>query len=191
MSDKRQLILSAASALLASKGFHGFSMKQLAAEAGVAAGTVYLYFKDKNALIEQLHDDISANVVTHMLADHDPTAPLFDQYRGFYVHLWNYCLANPDAVLSKNQFDQLPADIREAQHNRILQRFAAVSAFFAAGRNSGELKPLPDEVLGSLSIESCTLVARKQLLGLVAVDQALLERLVAASYEAIAAQPKK
>ena len=57
-SDKRILILRAALELLASCGFHGFSMKQLAERAGVAAGTLYLYFRDREELIRQLHLEI-------------------------------------------------------------------------------------------------------------------------------------
>ncbi|MEX0614479.1 MAG: TetR/AcrR family transcriptional regulator, partial [Methylophaga sp.] len=38
-SVKRDAILNATLELLASSGFHGFSIKQLAAKAGVATGT--------------------------------------------------------------------------------------------------------------------------------------------------------
>src|SRR5687768_3738132 len=79
-SDKRFLILRATLHLLAHYGFHGFSMKHLADEAGVAAGTLYLYFKDRDDLIRQLHQEIIKSFAHHVLVGHDPDQPLQQQY---------------------------------------------------------------------------------------------------------------
>lgn len=54
MKEKRQLILESAEKLLATDGFHGLSMQKVANQAGVAAGTIYRYFDDKEALIEEI-----------------------------------------------------------------------------------------------------------------------------------------
>jgi TetR/AcrR family fatty acid metabolism transcriptional regulator len=51
---KRQLILRAAAAVFARRGYHGASMAQVAEEAGVAAGTIYLYFAGKEQLLVTL-----------------------------------------------------------------------------------------------------------------------------------------
>jgi AcrR family transcriptional regulator len=51
---RRQAILDAAERVFALRGFHGASMDQIAQEAEYAPGTLYLYFKDKNALYSAL-----------------------------------------------------------------------------------------------------------------------------------------
>ncbi|WP_245884570.1 TetR/AcrR family transcriptional regulator [Tumebacillus permanentifrigoris] len=54
--DKRETILQAASRAFATKGFHDSKVEEIASVAGVAKGTVYLYFKDKSTLLyEVLH----------------------------------------------------------------------------------------------------------------------------------------
>lgn len=50
-SDKRTDILQAALQLIAERGFHAAPMAEIAEKAGVAAGTIYLYFKNKDILI--------------------------------------------------------------------------------------------------------------------------------------------
>lgn len=50
-SLKRAAILEAAQAVFTDKGFHRATIKDIATKAGVADGTVYNYFADKNALI--------------------------------------------------------------------------------------------------------------------------------------------
>ncbi len=53
---KRDQILDAAKAVFAEKDFHRATIKDVATRAGVADGTVYNYFENKNALILGLMD---------------------------------------------------------------------------------------------------------------------------------------
>jgi len=52
--DKFAAILDAAQAVIARQGYQGAQISRIAAEAGVAAGTVYLYFKNKPDLLVSL-----------------------------------------------------------------------------------------------------------------------------------------
>ena len=49
--DRRQAILEAATRVFSREGFHPARMKTVAAEAGVAVGTIYNYFTDKDDLL--------------------------------------------------------------------------------------------------------------------------------------------
>ena len=49
--DKRDLILRAATKLFARRGFFNTQVADVAREAGIAAGTVYLYFQSKDDLL--------------------------------------------------------------------------------------------------------------------------------------------
>ena len=53
--SKVQLILKTALKMIARVGLAGLKMSDLAKEAGVATGTVYIYFEDKNQLIRELY----------------------------------------------------------------------------------------------------------------------------------------
>jgi AcrR family transcriptional regulator len=51
---RRQAILAAALTVFAARGYEAARLDDVAAQAGVAKGTLYLYFKDKQALFEEL-----------------------------------------------------------------------------------------------------------------------------------------
>jgi AcrR family transcriptional regulator len=51
---RRQAILDAALTVFAERGYEAARLEDVAAKAGVAKGTLYLYFKDKEALFEAL-----------------------------------------------------------------------------------------------------------------------------------------
>jgi TetR/AcrR family fatty acid metabolism transcriptional regulator len=56
-SDKRDRILKAAVKVFAKNGFHATRVSEVAKAAGVADGTIYLYFKSKEELLVSLFED--------------------------------------------------------------------------------------------------------------------------------------
>lgn len=52
-TDLSEQIFSATDRLMAKEGLNQLSMHKLAKEANIAAGTIYLYFKNKDELLEQ------------------------------------------------------------------------------------------------------------------------------------------
>ena len=55
-NDKYQRILEAAVKVFAKQGFYGSTIAQIAREAGVADGTIYLYFKNKDDILVQFFE---------------------------------------------------------------------------------------------------------------------------------------
>ena len=55
--DKREAILSAATRVFARRGFFNAQVADVAREAGVAAGTVYLYFRSKDDLLTSIFEE--------------------------------------------------------------------------------------------------------------------------------------
>lgn len=55
--DKRERILRAAVKVFARKGFYASRVSEIAKAAGVADGTIYLYFKSKDELLTSLFED--------------------------------------------------------------------------------------------------------------------------------------
>lgn len=54
--DKRERILAAAERIFAQKGFYQAKVSDIAGDAGVADGTIYLYFKSKDDLLISLFE---------------------------------------------------------------------------------------------------------------------------------------
>src|SRR3954451_21764185 len=56
VADKRQAILRAAITVFARNGYFNSKVADIASEAGVADGTVYLYFKSKEEILHSIFD---------------------------------------------------------------------------------------------------------------------------------------
>lgn len=64
--DKRERILDAAVRVFAKSGFHTTRVSDVAKAAGVADGTIYLYFDSKEALLVSLYEDRVDRLLAYM-----------------------------------------------------------------------------------------------------------------------------
>jgi|SRR5690606_25640469 TetR/AcrR family transcriptional repressor of multidrug resistance operon len=183
--SKCETILDATLHLLAKRGFHGFSIRDVAKESGVATGTVYLYFEDRDDLITQLHSQIIERVARQVFAESTVEVDLFQQYRRMCKSFWSLFLQTPAIVLSKGQFDHLPPDLLRSRHEESRLVLEPLYSFFLRGREQKILKDFPDEILFSLGFEPYFEIARKSLQGIISVDEKLLEKIILASWDAI------
>jgi len=74
--NKREQIRKAALAVFSRRGFHETTVAEIAEEAGIAKGTIYLYFKNKNDLLLDLvrrnHEEIEAEVALILEQERTP-----------------------------------------------------------------------------------------------------------------------
>ena len=64
VADKREAILRAGIRVFANKGFFNSKVADIAGEAGIADGTVYLYFKSKDDILHSIFDRAMADFIT-------------------------------------------------------------------------------------------------------------------------------
>jgi TetR/AcrR family fatty acid metabolism transcriptional regulator len=93
---KRNAILDAARTVFSRCGYDGAAVGDVASEAGVAKGTLYLYFKSKEELyLEALARDLG-NVAHRARAEMDRAPTLRDQVLAFLRVRLAYAAANKD-----------------------------------------------------------------------------------------------
>ncbi|WP_028308678.1 TetR/AcrR family transcriptional regulator [Desulfitibacter alkalitolerans] len=66
LKDKERAIIKAAKEVFAEKGFHKASIRDIARVAGIATGTFYLYFKNKEGFFEALVEEMYEELLTHI-----------------------------------------------------------------------------------------------------------------------------
>ncbi len=62
-ADKHEQILEAAATVFAHKGYYGARVADIAARAGIADGTIYLYFRSKEDILVKLFDEVISKVL--------------------------------------------------------------------------------------------------------------------------------
>lgn len=132
---KREALEQQGLALLRAEGYDRTSIEQVAAAAGVARGTFYLYFPDKLALFDALMDRWFTPVmgvvrdVGEALATARTPAEALEAYRGMAVGLAVVGLAHPEEVLVAFRESRQPGEAGRSLRRRELAILEAVVAF--------------------------------------------------------------
>ncbi|OIQ23192.1 TetR/AcrR family transcriptional regulator [Lacinutrix sp. MedPE-SW] len=93
--DKKQRIILTMLELVVEQGVHATPMSQVAKEAGVAVGTIYHYFKNKEQIIEEIYSMICQDFGIVLMANVPEDESFEKQYRIMWLNLYNYFLGNP------------------------------------------------------------------------------------------------
>jgi AcrR family transcriptional regulator len=155
---KRDQILDAAKAVFAEKDFHRATIKDVATRAGVADGTVYNYFENKNALILGLMDRF--NQSDKRETDFAKLEPenlgtfLREYTRERFKALSSEGMSLFQAVLPEILVNQ---ELRTLYRERIISpTFAAAESMVATIMDSSDLTH--DEVMLNLQLEAAMFV---------------------------------
>jgi TetR/AcrR family fatty acid metabolism transcriptional regulator len=80
-SDKYHRILDAACKVFANQGFYASTIAQIAKEAGVADGTIYLYFKNKDDILVQFYEYKTKQIFEGFRAEVEKPGTAVDKLR--------------------------------------------------------------------------------------------------------------
>ncbi|MFO7638975.1 MAG: TetR/AcrR family transcriptional regulator [bacterium] len=169
--DKRQAILAAARRAITEHGYARATVEDIAAEAGVAKGTVYLYFKDKadivDGLVAQTLDDGLATVRANAAREAAPVEKLKAVFAGWaemsQQSAGGVSLSSPDAI----QFASLDVErLERVVRPRMRAIIEALVEIIRPGIASGDFRSVNPYLVAALLIHyfpASILVERQQL----------------------------
>jgi TetR/AcrR family transcriptional regulator, fatty acid metabolism regulator protein len=137
-SEKYQRILDAAVEVIAERGYFSSPVSAIAARAGVADGTIYLYFKSKDEVlrtaIDTTFDHFYRQVEERFKTLHDPREQL--EYIA-QVHLESHAVNQSMAVLMQTEMRQSARFIEEFSHHHLVKYIQMVREVVRRGQQEG------------------------------------------------------
>lgn len=76
---KKKAIIKAGKEMLAEEGYQQVSIKSLAEKAGIATGTFYLYFSNKDKLVESIADEMYEKLIEEIREERSKYTSVFDK----------------------------------------------------------------------------------------------------------------
>jgi TetR/AcrR family transcriptional regulator, fatty acid metabolism regulator protein len=141
-SGKPQQIIDAAVRVFARTGYYNSRVSDIAREAGIASGTIYLYFKTKDDILVTLFREKMAawvaSVRRDIAAEADPVAKL----RRLVALHFSVLEANPDlAEVVQVELRQGHKFFRGASAHEVSAYFALIGGILEEGIASGQIRP--------------------------------------------------
>jgi TetR/AcrR family fatty acid metabolism transcriptional regulator len=137
--DKRERILAAAERIFARHGFFAARVSEIAKEAGVADGTIYLYFKSKDDLLISWFEQRMTRVNEAMraaIADQPPSAPLRTMIRTYLQLVSDEPVAAEVLTLELRQSSKF---MKEYENPKFAEFLRMLGGVIADGQARGEL----------------------------------------------------
>jgi TetR/AcrR family fatty acid metabolism transcriptional regulator len=98
--DKERDILSAAVEVFAERGFHDTKIHSIADRAGIATGTVYLYFGNKENILLRIFETFWEELYNNLESiNSSEVLKSFEKYNALIDSLFDYFSRNPSLVL--------------------------------------------------------------------------------------------
>lgn len=178
-------ILSAAELLIAKEGLQNLSMRKIASEAGIATGTLYLYFKTKDELLDCLAEQLHERYYRYLNIQFNPNSSFFDQYREIWNRKRHFLTDNPIIAANLSQYQAMLC------FNSILCRIMNDSEFIwnrfvEEGKKQGVIIPLPNDLLYCMSIGVATDIAYLEQVKQEPVSTEFFEETILRTWKAIA-----
>jgi AcrR family transcriptional regulator len=140
--DKRTLILNTTLDLISKNGFHGTPISLIAETAGIGAGTIYRYFKNKEELISELFIEIQKRAIDAMYTGYEPNGPYKERFMLLWLNMINYYNSHPTEFIFLEQHRYAPyvSTFTRSEGMRVL---LPVLLFFLEGKKNKYIKHLP------------------------------------------------
>lgn len=138
--DKRERILSAAERIFARHGFFAAKVSDVAKEAGVADGTIYLYFKSKDDLLISLFERRMQQVNETLKAAVERVASPREQLRAFIKAYLQLVHDEPSAAeVLTIELRQSSKFMKEYENPQFADFLRMLGGIIAAAQDKGEL----------------------------------------------------
>lgn len=133
--DKKTLILQSTLKLITENGFHGTPVSMIANESGVAAGTIYRYFKNKEDIINEVYTYVKTDFNNAILKGMYDNISIEDEYYLKWKNMVEYYINNPLEAKFMDQYaaspyineDVVKSNLEKYSHLRSLYKRAADS----------------------------------------------------------------
>jgi AcrR family transcriptional regulator len=186
ITDKKNALLHATLTLVNENGFHDAPMSKIAKRAGVAPATIYLYFENKQDLINTLYLEVKASLNAFAFKNYEVNMPVKQGFEVIWYNIADYKLNQINEATFLSQCDNTPM-IDVAIRKEGLIHLQPLLDLWERGKKEGIVKPLSDVILYAYAIYPLSFLLGMQERGHIAIDKSVKAQSFQAAWDAIRA----
>lgn len=183
---KSEAIFQATIQLLNEIGFAEISMSKIAKRAGVSPSTIYVYFDNKEDMINKLYINVKQKLSRSLLEGIEPAAPIRNIFERILKNLLNFALNFKNEFLFIEQFANSPL-VRNEYISQCESMFAPLLRFVEQGISQKLIKDVnPNLILGFCYYPVVQLI-KEYFMGNIEIDSRMFDSIVEMSWDAVKA----
>ncbi len=184
VQNKREAILKATLKMVNNHGFHAAPMSMISKQAGVSPGTIYLYFENKEDLINTLYRELKAKFAEMIFSGFDSDMTVLDGFKVIWGNVLAYKCNEPEEALFIEQCDNTPM-ISDENKQKGYQAIQPLYDLWERGQREGVVKPFSRIMLFSFSLLPILYLVKESLRNETSLSTVDIENAFKASWDAI------
>jgi AcrR family transcriptional regulator len=182
--SKRDQILAATLELVSEVGFHATSVSLIIKKSGVAAGTIYHHFKNKEDLIDTLYSELKKEMGKAIVQNINEQLNYKEKFFLIWTNLFTFYLDNPKKFDFLEDYANSPFVKKEIKE--INQRhYQSAVDFIISGLEMGILRNLPTDFLINLIFGNVSTLVRMIIMEEIQLSEKLLENAIQSSWDSV------
>ncbi|WP_159020410.1 TetR/AcrR family transcriptional regulator [Algibacter sp. L3A6] len=182
--DKRNALVKATIELVNNDGFHATPMSKIAKMANVSPATIYLYFENKQDLVNQTYIDVKAEYTKYAFETYDENMSVEAGFELIWKRIADFKLKECEHAMFLAQCDNSPM-IDEASRQQGIKHLQPLLDLWKRGKEEGVIKPLSDYLLYAYAINPLSFLMMIQKRGVFQLDKDLLEEAYQSAWSSI------
>ncbi|WP_158850260.1 TetR/AcrR family transcriptional regulator [Algibacter sp. L1A34] len=182
--DKRNALIKATIELVNNDGFHATPMSKIAKMAKVSPATIYLYFENKQDLVNQTYVDVKAEYTKYAFETYDESMPVEAGFELIWKRIADFKLKECEHAMFLAQCDNTPM-IDETSRQEGIKHLQPLLDLWERGRKEGVIKPLSDYLLYAYAINPLSFLMMTQKRGAFQLNKTHLEEAYQSAWNSI------
>ncbi|MEL0650488.1 TetR/AcrR family transcriptional regulator [Algibacter sp. TI.3.09] len=182
--DKRNALVKATIELVNNDGFHATPMSKIAKMANVSPATIYLYFENKQDLVNQTYIDVKAEYTKYAFETYDENMSVEAGFELIWKRIADFKLKECEHAMFLAQCDNSPM-IDEASRQQGIKHLQPLLDLWKRGKEEGVIKPLSDYLLYAYAINPLSFLMMIQKRGVFQLDKEHLEEAYQSAWSSI------
>lgn len=172
--DKRNALIKATMELVNNNGFHATPMSKIAKMANVSPATIYLYFENKQDLVNKTYIEVKAKYSEYAFTDYKDTMPVENGFEHIWRRIAAFKLNHCENAMFLAQCDNTPV-IDEPSLQAGIKHLQPLLDLWARGKQEGIIKPMSDYLLYAYTINPLSFLMTSQKRGVFKLDKKEIE----------------
>lgn len=182
--NKRNALIKATIELVNNNGFHATPMSKIAKMAKVSPATIYLYFENKQDLVNQTYIEVKEKYTKYAFEMYSEDMPVEKGFKLIWNRIANFKLKDCENAMFLAQCDNTPM-IDETSRQEGIRHLQPLLDLWERGKNEGLIKPVSDYVLYAYSINPLSFLMMAQKRGAFQLDKTHLEEAYQSAWSSI------
>lgn len=182
--DKRNALVKATIELVNNNGFHATPMSKIAKMANVSPATIYLYFENKQDLVNQTYIEVKAEYTKYAFETYDESMSVEAGFELIWKRIADFKLKECENAMFLAQCDNTPM-IDELSRQQGIKHLQPLLDLWNRGKEEGIIKPLSEYLLYAYAINPLSFLMITQKRGAFQLDKTHLEEAYQSAWSSI------